>query len=161
MFKSSFQGITILFMMCIVFGSSPGILAQKGSRDLEQIKNILFQQQQDWNNGNIDAFMDAYWNSEELQFGNANGIIYDWEKILDDYKVRYPDRETMGTLSFQIIDISRQSRKVVSLTGSWELEREHDRPGGHFLLIWRKIKGNWKIVIDHTSQREPASQPIS
>lgn len=102
MFKTSLKRVTILFMTCIVFCHGTNILAQKGSRDMEQIKNIHFQQQQNWNNGNIDAFMEAYWNSEELQFGNANGIIYDWEKILDDYKIRYPDRETMGTLSFQI-----------------------------------------------------------
>jgi len=35
--------------------------------------------------------------------------------------------------------------------GSWVLERENDRPEGHFLLIWRKIEGKWKIVVDHTS----------
>jgi hypothetical protein len=60
----------------------------------------------------------------------------------------------MGKLTFQVKDISRHGRKVLSLTGSWELERKNDRPGGHFLLIWRKIKGEWKIVADHTSQRD-------
>jgi len=50
-------------------------------------------------------------------------------------------------------DVSRHSKTVISHTGSWELEREMDRPGGHFLLIWRKIKGEWKIAVDHTSQK--------
>ncbi|MEZ4988567.1 MAG: hypothetical protein R2795_26690 [Saprospiraceae bacterium] len=59
----------------------------------------------------------------------------------------------MGQLVFEIKDITRHSRKVYSLTGSWELIREQDRPGGHFLLIWRKIDGEWKIVADHTSAR--------
>ena len=63
------------------------------------------------------------------------------------------DKEAMGKLTFEVKDMTRHSRKVVSLTGSWELERAHDRPGGHFLLIWRKIKGKWKIVVDHTSQK--------
>ena len=26
---------------------------------------------------------------------------------------------------------------------------KNDQPGGHFLLIWRKIKGEWLIVADH------------
>ena len=48
----------------------------------------------------------------------------------------------MGKLTIQVKDISRLSKKVISLTGSWELKRENDRPGGHFLLIWRQIKGD-------------------
>jgi ketosteroid isomerase-like protein len=59
----------------------------------------------------------------------------------------------MGKLSFQIKDMTRHGEEVISLTGSWVLERKHDRPGGHFLLIWRKIEKEWKIVVDHTSQR--------
>ena len=154
LFNPKLQSITILFTTCLVFSCSNKILDQKDSRDFEQIKKILYQQQQDWNNGNIDAFMVAYWNSEELQFGNAKGIIRDWQQILDDYKIRYPDRAAMGKVTFQIKDMTKHSRKVVSMTGSWDLEREHDAPGGHFLLIWRKINGIWKIVVDHTSQKE-------
>jgi mannan endo-1,4-beta-mannosidase len=62
----------------------------------------------------------------------------------------------MGRLKFQIVDMTQQSADVVSLTGSWELERATDRPGGYFLLIWRKIEGEWKIVVDHTSQKPVA-----
>lgn len=127
--------------------------AQSNSKSFEKIKAILFQQQNDWNSGNIDAFMQAYWKSDQLQFGGGNGITRGWQQTLDGYKKRYPDKKTMGELTFEIKDLTQHSRKVVSLTGSWELEREKDRPGGHFLLIWRKIKGQWKIVADHTSSK--------
>ena len=40
------------------------ILAQDHSQDFEKIKQIFFRQQEDWNRGDIDAFMEAYWNSE-------------------------------------------------------------------------------------------------
>jgi hypothetical protein len=141
----------LLALLLILFHPSQS-KAQAVSRDFEKIKKILFQQQEDWNNGDIDAFMKAYWKSEELQFGGANGITRGWQQTLDRYKKGYPDRATMGKLTFQVKDISRHSKKVISLTGSWELKRENDLVGGHFLLIWRKIKGDWKIVVDHTSQ---------
>ncbi|MEM6377485.1 MAG: hypothetical protein AAF705_04675 [Bacteroidota bacterium] len=48
--------------------------AQKKDQDFEQIKKLLFAQQADWNEGNIDQFMEAYWKSDELQFGGASGI---------------------------------------------------------------------------------------
>ena len=132
------------------------IMAQDSEKDFEQIKKIFFQQEADWNRGDIDAFMKAYWNSEELQFGGASGITKGWQQTLENYKNGYPDRASMGKLSFQIKDMTQHSQDVVSLTGSWELKREHDRPGGHFLLIWRRIDGEWKIVVDHTSQRLPS-----
>ncbi len=150
---SNFVQIKILLIICLAAAYSIPTLAQKDSKNFDQIKMILFQQEQDWNDGDIDAFMKAYWNSEELQFGGANGITNGWQHTLDNYKRGYPDKATMGKLTFQIKDMTRHSRKVVSLTGSWELERENDRPGGHFLLIWRKVKGEWKIAVDHTSQK--------
>ena len=149
----NFVSIKILIITCLALGCSKGTLAQKNSRDFEQIRKILFQQEQDWNDGDIDAFMNAYWKSEELQFGGANGITKGWQQTLNNYKRGYPDKVTMGKLTFQISDMTRHSRKVVSLTGSWELERENDKPGGHFLLIWRKINREWKITVDHTSQK--------
>jgi ketosteroid isomerase-like protein len=144
-------------MICLLFVST-FTLAQDDNTDFEQIKKILFQQEEDWNRGDIDAFMRAYWNSEELQFGGANGITRGWQQTLDGYKRGYPDRESMGKLSFQIKDMTQHSEEVVSLTGSWVLERANDRPGGHFLLIWRKIQGKWKIVVDHTSQKPAAEE---
>lgn len=141
------------YIIIILILNSSNILAQNCSSDSEQIKKIFFQQEEDWNSGDIDAFMEAYWNSEELQFGGGNGITWGWQQTLERYKSSYPDKATMGKLTFQIMDMTLQSDEVVSLTGSWMLEREHDRPEGHFLLIWKKIDGQWKIVIDHTSQK--------
>ena len=143
----------ILFLL-FFFLTATILSAQKEPKAFQQIKKLLDRQQADWNAGNIDAFMQAYWKSDQLQFGGANGITRGWQQTLDGYKKRYPDKAAMGQLTFQIKDMTRHSRKVVSLTGSWELEREKGRPGGHFLLIWRKIKGNWKIVVDHTSSKK-------
>lgn len=127
--------------------------AQTQNKQFEKIKTLLSEQQEDWNTGNIDAFMEAYWKSEDLQFGGASGITRGWQQTLEGYKKRYPDKAAMGKLTFEIKDMTQHSRKVVSLTGSWELQRANDQPGGHFLLIWRKIKGQWKIVADHTSAK--------
>lgn len=144
--KNLFIPIIIFFLINVI-----GLFGQTNSKQFEKIKTILYQQQTDWNKGDIDAFMEAYWKSDQLQFGGATGITRGWQATLDRYKKSYPDKATMGQLTFEIKDLTRHSKKVVSLTGSWELKRENDQPGGHFLLIWRKMKGEWKIVADHTS----------
>lgn len=127
--------------------------AQKVDKDFTTIKTLLLQQQADWNKGDVDAFMTVYWQSEDLQFGGATGITKGWLNTLNGYKTRYPDKAAMGSLTFDIKDMTKHSRKVVSLTGSWDLARDSGDIGGHFLLIWRKIKGKWLIVVDHTSAR--------
>ncbi|MCK4879517.1 MAG: hypothetical protein KAS82_02615 [Bacteroidales bacterium] len=123
--------IPILYIICLLSCSSTSILAQNNTTDFKQIKKIFYQQEEDWNNGDIDAFMKAYWNSEELQFGGANGITRGWQQTLNNYKTGYPDLATMGKLTFQIKDMTQHSEEVVSLTGSWVLERENDRLVGN------------------------------
>lgn len=141
----------ILLLMILMSFSSWNADAQKVNKDFEQIKALLFTQQTAWNKGNIDQFMEAYWKSDELQFGGASGITRGWQATLDGYKKRYPDQATMGQLTFEVKDLTKHSKKVASLTGSWHLKRSIGDIGGHFLLIWRKINGQWKIVVDHTS----------
>lgn len=118
----------------------------------EAVKSLLNRQMKDWNKGDIEAFMEGYWKSEKLQFIGSRGVTYGWDKTLENYEKSYPDRATMGELSFDLIDVTQQSRKVVSVTGKFYLKRESmDDAKGHFLLIVKKIRGKWLIIADHTS----------
>jgi hypothetical protein len=138
---------TCLFL---VFGYS--LIAQEDA-DFAQIRAALMQQEADWNKGDIPAFMEVYWKSENLQFIGANGVTKGWQQTLDNYKRRYPDRDAMGQLSFGIVSMEKLSKKSVFLVGTWDLKRKNDAPGGYFILIWKKIKGKWVITADHTSAR--------
>lgn len=126
-------------------------LTEAQDKDIEAVKSILHAQQADWNRADIDAFMEAYWKSEELQFVGSSGVIYGWENTLARYKRNYPDPEAMGKLSFDILQVHKLSGKVILLTGKYTLDRRDDRPTGYFTITWRKIKGRWVIVADHTS----------
>ena len=44
-------------------------------------------------------------------------------------------------------------RKVIMLVGKWDLERTIGDIGGVFTLLFKKIKGRWVIITDHTSVR--------
>ena len=69
------------------------------------ITSTLFKQQKYWNEGNIDKFMFAYWQNEGLSFVGRSGVTKGWKQTLANYKKSYPDKETMGILSFEIIEI--------------------------------------------------------
>ncbi|MEZ5057293.1 MAG: DUF4440 domain-containing protein [Saprospiraceae bacterium] len=131
-----------------------GFQLQAQDKDVLEVKRLMAQQEADWNRGDIDAFMQVYWKSEKLQFIGAEGITYGWQQTLDNYKKGYPDQASMGKLIFEIKSVEKLSKKVIMLSGSWELEKEGPNPGGHYLLIWKKIKGQWRIVADHTSVKK-------
>ena len=133
-----------------LFALSSSLLAQ-GDPDFLKIEETLHTQSKHWNNGDIDAFMESYWNSDKLQFIGSSGITYGWQETLDGYKERYPDKEAMGKLTFEVLDMTKRSKKVISMVGKFSLERKIGDLSGHFLLIWQKKKGEWVIVADCTS----------
>jgi ketosteroid isomerase-like protein len=117
-----------------------------------KIHEALDAQEAAWNDGDVDQFMKGYWNSPKTEFVGANGILSGWQAVLDRYKKAYPDKKTMGTLTFSGLEIEMLGNEVALVVGHWELKREKDRPGGVFTLVFRKFHDGWKIVNDHTSE---------
>jgi hypothetical protein len=118
---------------------------------ITEIKSVLEKQQNTWNNGDIEGFMQGYLQSEELIFESENGITKGWQNTLARYKKAYPNKEEMGSLVFQILDIKLKNDSIATLKGKWKLIREKDNPKGGFLLTFNKIDGQWLIVNDYTT----------
>jgi hypothetical protein len=116
----------------------------------EAILNVMKIQEEAWSNGNIDAFMTGYWQSDSLMFIGKDGIKYGWTTTLENYKKSYPDKTAMGKLEFEIIKLEINKNNAYML-GKWSLIRAKDNPNGYFTLYWKKINDKWVITIDHTS----------
>ena len=122
-------------------------MAQK---QVAKVLSLMKIQEAAWNNGNVTEFMTYYWKSDSLKFIGSKGITYGWQKTLNNYLKSYPTKEAMGLLKFTILEASQLSKNSIYIIGKWELSKE--KPvGGHFTLLWKKIKGDWVIVADHTS----------
>ena len=136
-----------------LFFFSTFIFAQQSvsKNDSISIVTKLFKQQDDWNTGDLDAFMEAYLNTENLVFSGSSGPIYGWKATRDRYKKSYSTRQLMGTLDFEILNIISLSDSVAQLQGSFYLKRDMEDSRGFFTLTWLKIKDQWFIISDHTS----------
>jgi ketosteroid isomerase-like protein len=120
-------------------------------QDKKAISNLLEKQRLAWNRGDIYGYMEGYWKSDSLMFVGKDGPKYGWKTTLENYKKNYPDEDAMGTLTFNIQQINIIDIKNAFVLGGWKLKREKDEPQGFFTLWLRRIKGEWKIVCDHTS----------
>ena len=137
----------------VLFFFSIFICAQQSvyKNDSISIVTKLFKQQDDWNIGDLDAFMKGYLKTEHLVFSGSSGPIYGWKATRDRYKKSYSTRQLMGTLDFKILNIISLSDSVAQLQGSFYLKREMEDSRGFFTLTWLKIKDQWFIISDHTS----------
>lgn len=138
--------IILLILICTL----PALLVAQ-DKDKEQILSILKRQTEDWNRGNIEDFMVGYWNSDSLMFIGQSGVTYGYKQTLANYKKNYGDTARMGKLSFDILQVERLSPAAYFVVGKWHLQRSAGNAGGHYTLLFRKIRGQWVIVADHSS----------
>jgi len=120
-------------------------------KDIAAMHEIMAKQQECWNTGDIDCFMEGYWKSEELRFMGKSGVTRGWKQTLERYKKGYPDRKAMGKLKFDIVSVEALSRKKALIVGKWHLTIEYGDKEGYFSLIWEKQEGKWVNVLDHSS----------
>ena len=116
------------------------------------VKEVLSTQQKAWNEGNVDAFMEHYWKSDDLTFSSEGKTTRGWNATLARYRERYPTPEKMGRLTFGDLEITPLGSSAALILGKWNLEREGDPIGGNFSLVVRKFDDRWLIVHDHTSR---------
>jgi ketosteroid isomerase-like protein len=116
-----------------------------------EIQSVLTAQQDAWNRGDIDAFMNGYARSASTVFVSEDEVGRGWETVRDRYRVKYSDRAKMGTLSFSEIEVTMLSSDAAVVLGRWKLKRAKDEPHGRFTLIFKRLPEGWRIVHDHTS----------
>jgi len=136
------------FLLVVLLIGEPTIAQSKDEKAILQLFN---EHTVNWNEGNIYLFMTGYWNNDSLMFIGKNGITYGYQNTLNNYKRNYGDTIKMGTLTFNIIKVQRLSKQYAYVVGKWFLKRSVGDLSGHYTLLFRKIKGKWFIIADHTS----------
>lgn len=127
------------------------LLFSDGATDSDEvaaIEGVLLAQQAAWNRGDIDAFMETYWRSDDLTFSSAGAMTRSWQSTLDRYKQKYSTRGSMGTLEFDGLEVHLIAPGFAYVLGRWDLK---DIAGGVFTLLLKKESSGWVIIHDHTS----------
>ncbi|BAO75986.1 YybH family protein [Winogradskyella sp. PG-2] len=112
------------------------------------IRLVMEAQEIAWDNHDLEGFMQGYWKSDSLKFYGSNGLTKGWKNTLANYKKGYPTKAESGTLNFVINDISKIEGDNYWVMGEYHLKREVGDADGVFIIIFKKINGEWKIVAD-------------
>lgn len=136
--------------------ATPGgsVSPEANARASGEILALLEQQDEAWNRGDIDGFMEGYWVSPDLRFASGGDVTRGYSETLARYKQRYASRALMGTLDTSEHEIVVLAPDAAIAHGRWQLTRDNDTPGGLYTLVLRKIGGEWKIVSDTTTSAD-------
>ena len=121
------------------------------SQDKKDILSVLDIQQTAWGKHDLEGFMQGYWKSDSLKFYGSSGLTYGWDKTLANYKRGYPTPDHSGILKFKINDITKIEKESYYVMGEYHLTRKVGDAKGVFMIIFKKINGEWKIVADTSS----------
>jgi hypothetical protein len=144
--------LALLCLSCISIKAdvTTDSIEKSDSQDLAEagIRLVLEAQEIAWNKHDLEGFMQGYWHSDSLKFYGSNGLTLGWENTLANYKKRYPTPAESGVLNFVINDISKIEGDNYWVMGAYHLKREVGDADGIFIIIFKKMDGQWKIIAD-------------
>ena len=143
--------LVLIVGLCAIFCSCEKSIEIDEDAVKQEILIIMKNSESGWNEGNIEKFMQSYLKSDSLRFASGGDISYGWQTVFERYKKGYPDKATLGNLTFSNMDVTIISAEAAMVFGKWQLKRKDDQPRGLFTLIFRKTPNGWRIIHDHTS----------
>ncbi len=120
-------------------------------RDKAAIEAVLSAQEKAWNAGDLDAFFEGYWRSEELTYAGADGVSRGWNAVHERFKKKYATPQARGKLEFSGLELRSLGPDAAFVLGRWHLTREAGDVGGVFSVIFQRFPEGWKIIHDHTT----------
>jgi uncharacterized protein (TIGR02246 family) len=131
-----------LLTPALVLAAAPGDVA---------IRGVLNKQVDDWNRGDIPAFVQSY--AENCTFLGKT-VVEGRAGVEERYRRTYSTQAEMGHLAFTDLKIKMIDSRVALVTGIYHLQRPAADGGdksGIFSLVFQRMRGVWRIVLDHTS----------
>ncbi|HUO34636.1 MAG TPA: nuclear transport factor 2 family protein [Candidatus Acidoferrum sp.] len=160
--KRQTQLVAIIAGLALVAAVASSVAAhsdRKATADAElQIREVLGAQLTAWNRGDIPGYMNGYWNSDDLTFVGAGGVLHGWKPALQRYKQLFRNPGAMGLLSFTSLEVHVECQEAAYVIGEYRLRRVNGVTEGAFTLQFRKFPEGWLIVVDHTTGYPPKPQ---
>jgi uncharacterized protein (TIGR02246 family) len=129
---------------------TPALVVGKDAAETA-IRGVLDKQVDDWNRGDIAAFVLSY--AENCTFVGTK-VTEGRAGVEQRYRQSYPTADAMGHLTFTDLKIKKIGGKEAIVTGAYHLQRGAQGGGdksGIFSLVLKREGGTWHIVLDHTS----------
>ena len=141
---------TLLFAILI----SINTVVSAQSKDVKDIIALMRTEEEVWNRGDIDAYVNLYapGDSTRMIYFGGSGVTRGKDSILAFYK-KYWSKEKMGHLTLQHDGIEKISNEYYYVSGFFNVSYPSGKEvKGRFSGLVKKIKGKWYLYTDHSGQ---------
>ena len=126
--------------------------------EIARITEMLNSSAEAWSAGDLDGFMDDYWNDPDLTFSGSTGVTRGWEGVRERYlRTYWAPGATRDSLRFEDLEVRMLGDTHALVLGRYVLHQPEtdtaNATGFYSLVLWKTADG-WKIVHDHTSAEE-------
>src|SRR5437868_14899362 len=116
--KVAFALAVAIACSVLIVMTSSSVLAETED-PVAQIRAVLHAQQDAWNRGDIDGFMNGYARSGSTVFVSEDAVRRGWENVRERYLKKYSDRAKMGLLTFSDLEITLLDSDSAVVLGRW------------------------------------------
>ena|SRR5688572_25897698 len=137
----------IILSMLLVLLAATGAVADPVS----EITAMMMEQDDAWNRGDLDGFLQPYDDSGRLVFVSTS-VIRSAAELEQKYKKRYgAGGADFGKLSFSELQVEELVPGLARAWGKWTVQEKSKKSSGWFTLILQKEENRWRIIHDHSS----------
>jgi uncharacterized protein (TIGR02246 family) len=117
------------------------------------VAKVVLEQQDEWNKGDLDAYLSHYKNAPDTQAVLAT-LVRGSDNIRAAYRLNFPSKEKMGTIEDSDVDVRALGDTFALATGRYHLTRSHKAGGdaeGTFMEIFEKTSAGWQIIFSQST----------
>ena len=116
-----------------------------------EIAAMLKAQDEAWNRGDLDRFLEPYDDTGKLVF-LSTALIRNPAELKQKYEKRYGSGASdFGKLSFSNLEVEELAPDLARAWGKWTVVAKDQTSSGWFTLILQKRQRGWRIIHDHSS----------
>jgi ketosteroid isomerase-like protein len=145
--------VLALFLVAAVSARAQDDQLKTASKQELDIIKVLVAQEDAWNKGDLQTFIQGYKNSPDTLFV-THQVFRGVDGMIDEYRHNYPTKAAMGTLGFSELEVHPLDERFAVVLGKYHLDRGKKDGGnadGIFSLVFEKTDQGWKIIVDHTT----------
>ena len=105
-----------------------------------------------WNQADMDGYLAAYRNDEQLSLVFGNTILRGLNTVSEVFRSNYPDEHNMGKFTIDTLSVRYLTDDVAVATGTFEHVFPHETIQGGFSHVLMREDGGWVIQHEHTSR---------
>jgi uncharacterized protein (TIGR02246 family) len=124
--------------------------------DAQQIYEVLVKMHDRWNAHDIEGYLEVFWKSPELLVIVDSEQFNGWQQLHDSYLNRYPDRNSMGFIEPDRIQVKlfRPDLALALIWWSISFPSSKQKVVGNTTMNLQKFDDGWKVVVAHSCTAE-------